>query len=420
MLVSSGTGRDLAPDYEYGVGSMLLLPHLAGLTVRVIRRVALAVCVAALAGCATAPRIPYTQQEDATASIPGIPDARIWADDPAIASNRSSVVTRVPVLRPIVLALSGGGADGAFGAGLLTGWTARGNRPQFTIVTGASAGALIAPFAFLGPSYDETLRNVFASGEMANLLQSDGLSGLLGTSLFKTAPLRELIARHVDEALLAAVAREYRAGRRLYVVTTNLDAQRTSIWDMGKIASSGQPHALELFRSVLTASASIPGVFSPVLIDVESQGRQFAEMHVDGGVTTNVLIVPEAVLLSGSPLFPTDARPKVYIVMNGKLSPDFEVVQASTLRIALRSVGTAVRANTRNTLLASYQFMKSRNWEFNLASIDPDFSKPPTLGFDLAYMQQLFDYGYQRGRNGVLWQPTPELSAPPRPRVARR
>jgi predicted acylesterase/phospholipase RssA len=375
----------------------------------------------ALAGCTAAPRIPYTQQEQSVATVPGIPGARIWADDPSIALGRRSVVTRVPVLRPIVLALSGGGADGAFGAGLLTGWSARGTRPQFTIVTGASAGALIAPFAFLGPTYDQTLRNVFASGEMANLLQSDFLAGLFGTSLFKTAPLQELIARHVDATMLAAIAQQYRAGRRLYIVTTNLDAQRTAIWDMGKIAASGDPRALDLFRNVLTASASIPGVFSPVLIDVEAQGQRFAEMHVDGGVTNNVLIVPEAVLLSGTPLFPSDARPKVYIVMNGKLSPDFEVVKASTLNIVTRSFETSVRANTRNTLLASYQFMKGRNWEFNLASIDPSYPKPTSIGFDSAYMQQLFDYGYQRGRSGILWQTTPAgMEEAPRSTMAGR
>ena len=272
------------------------------------RPVVMAACVLcgvalALAGCATVTRIPYTQEEQAQAVVPGIPGARLWADDPAIATGPRSVVSRTRAQQPVVLALSGGGADGAFGAGLLTGWTARGNRPQFTFVTGASAGALMAPFAFLGPRYDEILRGVFASGEMANLLQSDGLAGLFGAGLFKTAPLRDLIARHVDDALLAAVAREYQTGRRLYIVTTNLDAQRTAIWDMGKIASSSDPGALELFRNVMTASASIPGVFSPMLIDVEAQGKRFAEMHVDGGVTTNVLILPEAVLVSGTPVF---------------------------------------------------------------------------------------------------------------------
>src|SRR5262249_10760335 len=198
----------------------------------------------AIAGCAAPPRVPYTQQQQASAVMPGIPDARLWADDPAIASGRRSVVSRAKVQQPIVLALSGGGADGAFGAGLLTGWSARGTRPKFTFVTGASAGALIAPFAFLGPTYDETLRSVFASGEMANLLQQDLVAGVFGTGLFKAAPLRDLIARHVDAEMLAAIAREYETGRRLYVVTTNLDAQRTAIWDMGRIAASGDPGAL--------------------------------------------------------------------------------------------------------------------------------------------------------------------------------
>ena len=388
---------------------------------RVLRPFAVAACAAVLVGCATVTRIPYTAQEQAAAVIPGIPDARVWADDPAIGTGRSPVVSSVALKQPTALALSGGGADGAFGAGLLAGWSARGTRPQFAVVTGASAGALIAPFAFVGAAYDETLRSVFASGEMANLLQSDGLAGLFGTGLFKTAPLRDLIARHVDAALLEAIAREYRRGRRLYVVTTNIDAQRTAIWDMGKIAASGEPGALELFRNVLTASASVPGVFSPVLIDVEADGKRFAEMHVDGGVTTNVLIVPEAALLSGTPLFAPDARPKVYIVMNGKLAPDFEVVTPSTVLIAARSFETSVRANTRNALLASYQFAKRRNWEFNLASIDPDYPKSTSIGFDPTYMQQLFEYGYRRGRSGKLWQSTPsDLSLPAPPRVAGR
>jgi len=368
-------------------------------------------------GCSTAPqRALYSQQEQAVADVPGIPGARLWADDSAIArAGRRSTVSPAKVQQPIVLALSGGGADGAFGAGLLAGWTANGTRPQFTFVTGASAGALLAPFAFLGPRYDATLRSVFANGEMANLLQSKGVvvGGVFGTGLFETAPLRDLIARHVDQELLAAVAREYKAGRRLYVVTTNLDAQRTAIWDMGRIAASGEPGALDLFRDVLTASASVPGVFSPMLIDVEAHGRRFAEMHVDAGVTVNVFILPEAVLVSGTSVFPPDARPKVYVVMNQKLAPDFEVVQASTLPIVRRSFETSVRANTRNTLLASYQFAKSRNWDFNMATIDPTYPNGPSDSFDPVYMQQLFEYGYERGRSGV-WQRTPAESQPPR------
>src|SRR6266702_3873280 len=178
---------------------------LAGIGRRARRPFAVAACALALAGCATAPRVPYTQQEQAEAVIPGIPGARLWADDPMIATGRRSVVSQVTRTQPTILALSGGGADGAFGAGLLSGWSARGTRPQFTFVTGSSAGALLAPYAFLGPAYDETIKGVFASGEMANLLQTDGLSALFGASAFKSAPLRELIARHVDAELLQAV-----------------------------------------------------------------------------------------------------------------------------------------------------------------------------------------------------------------------
>ena len=374
---------------------------------RATGRLMVAACFLALVGCAGITRVPFTAQEQSAATIPGISGARLWADDPTIGKGRR-VVSPLALKQPTVLALSGGGAYAAFGAGLLNGWSARGTRPQFTIVTGASSGALIAPFAFLGTGQDEALRSIFTSGEMENLLQSDGLMGIFGNGLYKKAPLRELIARHIDAKLLEAIAQENRAGRRLYVVTTNIDAQRTAIWDMGKIAASDDPGALELFRNILTASASIPGLFSPVLIDVEAKGRHFAEMHVDGGVTANVLIVPEAVLLSGTPLFAPNARPKIYIVMNGKLAPEFEVVKDSNLPIVRRSFETSVRANTHNTLLASYQFIKRRNWEFNLAAIDSDYPQSQSSGFGTAYMRQLFEYGYQRGQSGQLWQ-APQL-----------
>jgi predicted patatin/cPLA2 family phospholipase len=375
-------------------------------------------CVCLLAACASVERIPYTQEDQALATIPGFPDARGWADDPNIAARYAGITAR----NPTMLALSGGGADGAFGAGFLSGWTVRGTRPQFTVVTGASAGALIAPFAFLGSGYDEVLRNVFASGEMENFLQFQGVSGLFGTGLFNTGPLRNLIAKYVDANVLEAIAGEYRNGRRLFVVTTDLDSQRTSIWDMGRIAASGQPGALDLFRRVMEASASIPGIFSPVLIDVEGNGKRFAEMHVDGGVTANILIVPEAILLARKPLLPANARPKIYAILNGKLGPYFEVVKPSTLQIAVRAFATSVRSNTRNTLLASYEFIKRRGWDMSLAAIDDSFPNQEKPGFDTAYMRGLFEYGYERGRSGQMWQHSPaeaiELPKTRAPRVA--
>ncbi len=356
-----------------------------------------------IGACATVERVRYTQQEQSAAAIPGIPDARVWADDPAITSHYAGINTR----QPIMLALSGGGADGAFGAGFLTGWTARGNRPQFTIVTGASAGALIAPFAFLGSGYDEALRSVFASGEMGDFLQFAGVSGLFGTGLFKTAPLRQLIAKYVTADVIESVGREYLLGRRLFIVTTDLDAQRTAIWNMGRIATSGDAGAQDLFRKVLEASASIPGIFSPVLLEVQANGKSFAEMHVDGGVTSNILVVPEALLLAKKPILPANVRPKIYVILNGKLGPHFEVVKPTTLQIAVRAFATSVRSNTRNTLLASYEFIKRRGWELNLAAIDEAYPNQEKPGFNTEYMRGLFEYGYERGYGGQMWQQTP-------------
>jgi len=370
----------------------------------------LAFALPALAGCASLARVPFTKEQQSVATIPGIPNARVWSDDRAdtLLARASSDVRaggagRVGAIN--VLAISGGGSNGAYGAGLLSGWSERG-RPEFTVVTGASAGALIAPFAFLGPSYDPVLKNLFSEGIGEELLQFDGLSAIFGASAFKAEPLRRLIARYVDDALLERVGAEYRKGRRLLVVTTNLDAQRTAVWDMGAIAASGAPGALDLFRTVLVASASVPGVYSPVLINVEGEGRRFEEMHVDGGVRANLLVVPESLLLSSVPPPASGVQPRVYILMNNKLEQDFEIVEGKALTIVSRSFTTAVKANTQNTLIATYDFARRNKWDFNLASIDADYPTTTSMGFDRSYMQQLYQYGYQQGLSGSPWRKT--------------
>jgi len=274
------------------------------------------------------------------------------------------------------------------------------------VVTGASAGALIAPFAFLGSAYDGVLKNLFSEGIGEELLQIDGLSAIFGAGVFKTEPLKRLIARYVDAALLERIGLEYQKGRRLLVVTTNLDAQRTAVWDMGAIAASGAPGAMDLFRDVLVASASVPGVYSPVLINVEGEGRRFEEMHVDGGVRANLLVVPESLLLSSVPKPMSGVQPRVYIVMNNKLEQDFEIVEGKALTIVSRSFTTAVKANTQNTLIATFDFARRNNWDFNLASIDADYSTTTSMGFDRIYMQQLYQYGYQQGLSGTPWRKT--------------
>jgi hypothetical protein len=392
----------------------------------VIKSGLLVLALTLLAGCASIPRVPFTKEQQAAATIPGIPNARVWSDDRAdVLRARSEAITSAARRggQFNVLAISGGGSNGAFGAGLLAGWAERGTRPEFTVVTGASAGALIAPFAFLGPDYDPMLRSLFSEGIGEELLQIDGFSALFGAGVFKTEPLKRLIARYIDEAMLERIAAEYHKGRKLLVVTTNIDAQRTAVWDMGAIAASGAPGALSLFRDVLTASASVPGVYSPVLIDVEGEGRRFAEMHVDGGVRSNLLVVPESMLLTSAPPQTTGLHPRVYIVLNDKVEQDFEVVEGKALTIVARSFTTAVKANTQNTLIATYEFARRNKWDFNLASINADYPTTTSLGFDRVYMQQLYQYGYEQGRGGPPWRKNlpatytaPSTSAPP-PRV---
>ena len=176
-------------------------------------------------------------------------------------------------LEPVIygLALSGGGQDGAFGAGILCGWTEAGTRPQFKLVTGISTGALMAPFAFLGPAYDHVLKEAYttisdkdvykAHKPLAILLSLVNIKPL--PALTENKPMEELVARLVDDKVLAEVAREHRKGRRLLIGTTQMDAQRLVIWNMGAIANSGNPQALALFRKIMVASASIPAFFPP-------------------------------------------------------------------------------------------------------------------------------------------------------------
>jgi predicted acylesterase/phospholipase RssA len=359
-------------------------------------------------GACASQRTTFAVTEQRQAIVADMPNARVWADDPAaIARFRTEIRRQGHALHPhgiTVLSLSGGAADGAFGAGLLAGWSEQGSRPVFSYVIGVSVGGLIAPFAFLGSRYDTALKRLFEDGEAASDPQLREFSISLGPQLSRPHPLERPITRYVDQALLDAVAAEHRKGRRLLVATTNLDAQRTAIWDMGAIAASNHPRALELFRNVLMASASVPAVFPPVLIDVAASGRRFREMHVDGGVSANVLIAPEVFFLSPEALEREPVRPRLFVLVNSKLSSEFAVVPDSMTQLALRSVSTLIKANLRSTLIANYDFARRKGWEFNLVAIDPGFPASAPNGLDPAYMQRLFRYGQMKGRSGNAWR----------------
>src|SRR5215468_4441576 len=368
-----------------------------------------------LVDCSSFSRVAFSRAEQDVAGIPGIPDARVWADDPTGLSRTAPFSDRQRKPRSIdVLALSGGGAEGAFGAGLLVGWTEAGNRPEFSVVSGTSSGALIAPFAFLGVSHDAILKDLFTSGISASLLRLDGLNAIFGSGVFKTEPLKLLIAHYVDDDLLQLVAAQHRRGRRLFIVTTNIDAQRTAVWNMGAIAASDYSGRLQLFRDILVASASAPGLFAPAYIEVPAGNARFQEMHVDGAVTSNLLAVPESVLLQKVG-FKNAAKPKLYIIVNGKITSDFAVIGDGTLSIVARSFYSSVKANTRNTLIATYDFARRNGWQFRLAGIPPDYAMTSTtFNFDTDYMRGLFDLGFSLGRTGQQWQSSlQDLAASP-------
>ncbi len=360
----------------------------------------------AMSGC-TASRVAYTESEMTAAAVPNIPDARFWSDDRAAIG---SIITRgVNSLKPgqfSLLALSGGGANGAYGAGFLTGWTQAGTRPEFTVVTGVSVGALIAPFAFIGPKRDSELAAMFTSGEAQDLLEFAGLNALFGSSAFSQAPLRKLVQTHVDRDLLDDVAAEYRKGRLLLVATTDIDSQRTVVWNMGAIAASTAPGASELFQTVLLASAAVPGVFAPERIRVEAGGQVFSELHVDGGVTSNLLLVPEALLTSETTI-PLGRSPLFYTIINGKLDPEFRVTKPGLVNIVERSFETAIKANTNNQLLASRDYVQKRNGRLSITAIDDSYPLGDLMDFSVKRTAPLFAHGLAQGRKAARWMANP-------------
>jgi len=359
-----------------------------------------------LAGCSSLPRTPYTASDAASSRVLDVNELRRYADEPAsIFRKETNVSVRAGALS--YLALSGGGADGAYGAGVLNGWTAAGTRPQFSVVSGVSTGALIAPFAFLGPAYDATLREVYTSGIAESLLDAPSiLNALFGSGLFGNTRLRELVARYVDQDMLAAIAAEHAKGRKLFIVTTDLDTQRTVIWDMGRIATIGSPQALSLFRDVTAASASIPVVFPPMLINAEANGHRFQEMHVDGGVTAPVLTLPEAFLLrNGVPA--GGLRMNIYILINNKVERDFQLVPNSTIDIAARASASVTKTQIRSILYGTSDFARRNSFGFNLTYIDRDFPSPGSSGFETTYMRSLYQYGYDKAKTGEFWAKAP-------------
>jgi len=374
------------------------------------------VLLVALCACAPLePRTPPPADAHRLVAPRGDADLRYWADDldprqRARAEHEMRAALRerwvgagAPRrgLAVDMLALSGGAADGAYGAGLLVGWSAHGDRPSFDVVTGISVGALIAPFAFLGSAYDTELRSIFTELDTADVAELQLLRALFGaTALARTDPLRRQIERFVDEAMLVQIAAAHDRGRRLLIGTTNVDAARPVIWNMGRIAELGD---VELFRDVVLASASIPGAFPPVPIEVEVDGRRFTELHVDGAVTHSVIIGPNRAADILPRDLPFTVRRTVYVVVNAALVPAYEPVEDRLRAIVGRSLTTLVRAQTEGDLVRIYREAEVAGAEFRLSFLPAGFSTPQASPFDRAYMTALFEAGFAVGERGVEW-----------------
>lgn len=385
------------------------------------------VVAVALSGCAAMSLRNATTDPAlaAQATIVGIPGARAWADlvPRDIVAEVRAIAPNLPRLaqsaarvsgRPLVeiLALSGGGGDGAFGAGLLKGWTARGNRPRFEVVTGVSAGAIIAPFAYLGPRYDAQLEEIWTQYQTSQIVVTQIVPGILGgASLADSTPLQKLIENYVTTRFLREIAAEYRKGRLLLVLTTNLDAQRPVVWNMGEIAASRHPGAPELFRKVIMASAAIPGALPPVQIPVEAGGKHYEEMHVDGGTTREVFVSPiQASFAEFDRLYPVAPYRRIYIIKNGKISPEYEVVQAQTISIASRAIFTLIKAQNHGEIYHIYRRARDGGADFNFVAVPANFDGKANEFFDPVYQRKLFDEGVKIGRGGVPWLKVPPES----------
>ncbi|MBS0558790.1 MAG: patatin-like phospholipase family protein [Proteobacteria bacterium] len=381
-------------------------------------RVAMLGAVSGLAACAEArlPAPPETAVADVR--VLGIPNARFWLDrgNEALIEEAVQAEARAVAADPAArtapvsfLAVSGGGDKGAFGAGLLCGWTEAGNRPAFRLVTGVSTGALIAPFAYLGPSRDADLRAVYTQVSPDDIYSARSmLAAVTSDAMSDTTPLFRLISKHVDDPMVADIAREYGRGRLLLIGTTNIDLQRPVLWNIGAIAASSKPGSVDLIRKVLLASAAIPGAFPPVLIDVESGGRTYQEMHVDGGAIGQMFLYPPSLNLGEETRRRGIHRQRTaYLIRNDRLDPRWADTNRQFLSIAQRAIDTMIHSSGVNDVYRIYATTQRDGVAFRLAYIGSDFPESQHAPFDRAFMNALFNDAYEKARNGYPWATVP-------------
>jgi hypothetical protein len=373
-----------------------------------------------LAGCVSRPEWPPipADQVDA-AQVPGFPRVRQFGDTPghdgadlwgtgpnASFGAQDAIAGSGPLT---VLAISGGGSNGAFAAGVLEGWTEAGTRPEFHIVTGVSAGALAAPFALLGPRFDARLRSLFTGLTSASIVKPrPRLLAIFQDAMASASPLRELIEQNFDLELMQAVAHEHRRGRRLFVGTTHVYAGRLVIWDVGAIAASGHADALALIRHVLLASASIPIMLPPVYVEVEAGGRRFHEMHVDGSMTSQIFVsAPGLEWAQAMRAHRHEGPPRFYAIRNGRATSEYMVMAPELAALGEHALHLLAQSQGVADLYVIYVQAMRAGAEYRAAWIGDDFAAPWEQWYDPRYVQALFDYGKARAAKGDAWRSLP-------------
>lgn len=378
-----------------------------------------------IAGCATSlTHKPVPEIHLSTATVLDSPSIRFWGDEEADQYHKTNNIVEWIQKRsqywkqnnskPIInfLALSGGGEDGSFAAGIITGWTRHGDRPEFDVITGVSAGALLAPFVFLGPEYDEVLFDVYSNLSNEDIYRTQIFSGIFGGSaILDTRPLKSLISKLVSTEILDLIGKQHLKGRRLWIGTTNLDAGRPVIWDIGEIALSGKKNALDLVHNILLASSAVPGIFPPVIIDVKVGRQHFTELHVDGGVTRQAFLYPPQFIEDDAVQSIGDSiERKLYIIRNGRSQALYDPVGTRLYSIALKALSMTIENKAVGDLYRIYELASRDGIDYNLAIIPNSFNLKPKEAFDPDYTEALFKLGYDIAKDGYPWQKAPPES----------
>ncbi|UCC14625.1 MAG: patatin-like phospholipase family protein [Gammaproteobacteria bacterium] len=372
----------------------------------------LAVCVSLLlslllAGCASAP--PERTLSRAPASYATLPNGNDPLHPEQLSPLYASMVANPGdnVIRTMerkrghalnLLSISGGGQNGAFGAGFLNGWRESGGRPEFDIVGGVSTGALLSTHALLGTEADDALlEEMYTQITKDDIYRSRRIASILsGTdSLRDTAPLQALIAKYITRETLARVAAAYDEGRLLYVGTTNVDYGQTWVWNMSLIAKAGK---IELYRKVLLASASFPVVFPPVEID--------GHLFVDGAARSNIVVAGMGGQEKPNP--PLHGAGNLYLINNGRANQPPDALRRALGPVAAATISVMMDQSMQTALTRSYFGARLLGYTFNVVAIpdDLDIGHDP-LAFDPVQMRTAFDAGRAMAKQEQPWSSAP-------------